>query len=423
MHIGNTLIHLLLSMRKKNLSLLFVLLLLMISGSQIYASKRIVSNSTEHVINCEGEIETNFLKDYSEYIRIGVSYLPLIKVSIVQKQNGLLDVTLHNVVYANSQLQPSNRGIGNISFEVTIDADGNIQGSEPIYSEGNLEAYDSWDGILYEYLYVGEIVGKYKDDKFEATISLWVENPLMGIGEFVHTITLTNRISTDYSYSRSVVAGNYGTIVLPFKPERVSGISHLYSLKGKKLDDNGNIECFVLREEKGIEAGVPYIFLSDATEITAWAPIDVDWVVLPKNTYYVAGFGNRPANNGLQGTFETKNTYDIGEVCEYYDDWGDFSYEEYVPYKVYLLSNNRVVRAGQRSTISTNRAYILSDYVPTISNIAEAKGICLGLDEATGVNVVERTLDGRCDIFDLTGRKIPQLQKGINIMNGRMIVK
>ena len=398
------------------------LIVSMISVSQLYANESIINRtSAGNTIFCKAKVDTWFLQDYSESIHIGITYLPFLEVEVEQKENGLMGLTLKNVVYENPQLYPSARGIGNLICEVSIDADGNFEGGNPVYCEGDLEGYDSWDGLQYEYLYEGEITGTYKEDKFEAIISIWVENPLMGNGEFAQRITLYETTLPDHTYSRPVTAGNFGTIVLPFKPEHLTGIAQLYSLKGKKLDDRGNIECFVLKEEKEMEAGVPYIFLSNADEITACAPGDAEWAVSPKNTYYIPRFGNRPANNGLQGTFETKYTYDIGYISDYSDEWGD--YEEYVPYIVYLLSNNQVVRAGGRSTISAYRAYILSDYVPVISDVAGVKVFYLSTDDTSGINVISHKADGHSGIFDIIGRKLPDLRKGVNIVNGKKIVK
>jgi hypothetical protein len=389
----------------------------------MYANECAVNGTSEKkIILCKAKVDTWFLQDYSENIHIGITNLHILEVEVEQKENGLMGLTLKNVVYENPQLYPSTRGIGNLIFnEVFINADGNFDGIEPVYCEGDLEGYDSWDGVQYENLYPGEITGTYKDDKFEAVISIWVENPLMGSGEFAQKITLSNSTFSDHTYSRPVTTGNFGTIVLPFKPEQLTGIAQLYSLKGKKLDNRGNIECFVLKEEKEMEAGVPYFFLSNADEITAWAPWDAEWTYSPKNSYYIPRFGNRPANNGLQGTFETKNTYDIGYIWDYSDEWGE--YEEYIPYIVYLLSNNQVVRAGGRSTISAYRAYILSDYVPVISDVAGAKVFYLSTDDTSDINVISHKADGHSGIFDIMGRELPDLRKGINIVNGKKIVK
>ena len=408
----------------KNIRLnLLTLFMSMICACKIYANECAFNNIPDKtIIFCKANINTWFLQDYSESIHIGITYLPCLEVLIEQKESGLIGLTFKNVVYENSWLCPSARCIGNLKYELDIDADGNFWGYEPVYCEGDLEGYDSWDGLQYEYLYGGEILGTYKDDEFEAVISIWVENPLMGSGEFAQRITVTKTTLPDHTYSRTVTAGNFGTIVLPFKPELLTGIAHLYSLKGKKLDDGGNIECFVLKEEKEMEAGVPYIFLSDADEITAWAPGDAKWAVSPKNTYYVPRFGNQPANNGLQGTFETKYTYDIGYISHYSDDWVDDN-EEYVPYIVYLLSNNQVVRAGGKSTIDAYRAYILSDYVPVISDVAQAKEFYLSIDNTSDINVISHKADGHSGIFDMMGRKLPDLRKGINVVNGRKIVK
>ncbi len=65
------------------------------------------------------------------------------------------------------------------------------------------------------------------------------------------------------------------------------------------------------------------------------------------------------------------------------------------------------------ATVGANRAYLT---VPTSS----VKGFFFG--EATAIGAIEALTSGKAEIFDLNGRKLQGLQKGMNIVNGKKIM-
>jgi hypothetical protein len=304
--------------------------------------------------------------------------------------------------------------------DIFLDAEGNISESEayPTITAGNLEGYSQWDGINYGF-YPCVVEGTFKDDVLNLAIDMWATcNDGGWNAEIYHSITLAESMPAN-EYSRNVVEGNYGTIVLPFKPEKLTGIAQLFSLVGKKMGTDRKIECFVLKEETSMQAGVPYIFLSNADKITAWAPFGAEYESVPKNGHYDPKRGPVKDNNGLQGTYERKRTYDIGETYEYSDD--GIEWEEYVPYKVYLLSNNQFVYAGTRSYIDAYRAYILVDYVPEFVESSDVKYYFLGADTETSIIDIRNLSKNDGGVYNLSGQRLPWLRRGVNIVNGKKV--
>jgi hypothetical protein len=73
-------------------------------------------------------------------------------------------------------------------------------------------------------------------------------------------------------------------------------------------------------------------------------------------------------------------------------------------------------------TIKPHRAYLNPNYFDTTNN--SSLRIAFGEEQTTGVDTVEAITSGVQEIYDLNGRKLNTLQKGINIVNGvKVLVK
>lgn len=401
--------------------LLWMALLPTIAGHAQKALESTDGTNTK-VVESMAKIESSlYYYDSEEQYSLGPTYQGPITIEVISGEANQLTFKLLNVTYQNPYFTPVKRGIGNIAFEnIPLDAEGNIIESDayPTITAGNMEGYSQWDGIDYG-LYPCEVEGTFKDDILNIVIRMWATHEYGGrSAEIYHCITLTESLPA-YEYSRNVAEGNYGTIVLPFKPERLTGIAQLFSLVGKKMGADKKIECFVLKEETSMQAGVPYIFLSNADKITAWAPFGAEYESVPKNGHYDPKRGPVKDNNGLQGTYERKRTYDIGETYEYSDD--GIEWEEYVPYKVYLLSNNQFVYAGTRSYIDAYRAYILVDYVPEFVESSDVKYYFLGADTETSIIDIRNLSKNDGGVYNLSGQRLPWLRRGVNIVNGKKV--
>ena len=75
-----------------------------------------------------------------------------------------------------------------------------------------------------------------------------------------------------------------------------------------------------------------------------------------------------------------------------------------------------LVAEGNQPTVGANRCYLT---VPA----AGVKAFFLNGDDATGISNVDANVDANEAIYNLAGQRINKLQKGINIINGKKILK
>lgn len=189
------------------------------------------------------------------------------------------------------------------------------------------------------------------------------------------------------SYTRSTTADRYGTICLPksFSVANITGAT-IYSLAGKRVDDMGNPTSLVLEEVSEMEAGKPYIFLANGSEMN---------IVYSGEAVTEAG-----SSNGLVGSFTG---------CS-------------VAEGMYLLSSNQIVKCGTGCSIGANRAYInmgeVQEYVD--GSVSPAKMAVIGLDGTDGVSGV--SIEGDAVRHNLSGIRVPSGTKGIIIVNGKKVV-
>ena len=189
------------------------------------------------------------------------------------------------------------------------------------------------------------------------------------------------------SYTRSTTADRYGTICLPksFSVANITGAT-IYSLAGRRVDDMGNPTSLVLEEVSEMEAGKPYIFLANGSEMN---------IVYSGEAVTEAG-----SSNGLVGSFTG---------CS-------------VAEGMYLLSSNQIVKCGAGCSIGANRAYInmdeVQEYVDGI--VSPAKMAVIGLDGTDGVSGV--SIEGDAVRHNLSGIRVPSGTKGIVIVNGKKVV-
>ncbi|MBR1755254.1 MAG: carbohydrate binding domain-containing protein, partial [Bacteroidaceae bacterium] len=191
------------------------------------------------------------------------------------------------------------------------------------------------------------------------------------------TITVATKPSVNVAISADVI---YGTRIFPFAPEKVAGVKY-YSC--------GNVSgnTLTLTEVEGsLAANTPYILenISDA---------DINETV--------SGFGCATSDSYTEGLLT--GVYTATEA----------------PAGTYVLQNNDSkvgfyqVAEGQEPTVGANRAYLT----------APAQGGVKAFffdDTATAIqNVFDGVAAG--EVYDLAGRKLQKLQKGVNIVNGKKV--
>jgi uncharacterized repeat protein (TIGR02543 family) len=122
-------------------------------------------------------------------------------------------------------------------------------------------------------------------------------------------------------YTRTVTAGKYGTICLPFGGT-VEG-AELFECVGQ---ETGKV---YIASVTTLEAGVPYIFQATATELAVYS----DGTTAPAGSH-----------NGLVGTFDDETPVAAGN---------------------YILLNNELRPSNGEAKVNANRAYLVMSEVPT----------------------------------------------------------
>ena len=197
-------------------------------------------------------------------------------------------------------------------------------------------------------------------------------------------------------YTRTVAAGNYGTICLPYAVAAgdFAGVE-FYSVAGK-LMNGGQPSAIVLAPVTELEAGVPYIFSATDDQLLA---------------AYSGDRAEAASANGLVGTFE------------YID----------VEAGMYMISSaNKVQLCGTGCTLGANRAYINMNEVPEMTEAAGANMRVISLDgNVTGIDGVEADGNQLVDVYTISGVRVRAqvpaaeatdgLQGGLYIVNGKKV--
>lgn len=175
---------------------------------------------------------------------------------------------------------------------------------------------------------------------------------------------------------RTSTTGKYGTICLPFSASAIGADLFTATLS----DDNLSVVITPLVGD--MEAGMPYIYqatssvqtFSDNGEQTVSTPTSADPLIgvftptpLPVGSYVMQ------TQEGVQQFYKVVD--------------------------------------GDQPTLSAYRAYLS---VPS----TEAKALGISLTDETAIKALDALTSGSAQIFDLNGRKLNSLQKGVNIVNG-----
>lgn len=192
-------------------------------------------------------------------------------------------------------------------------------------------------------------------------------------------------------YSRNVTSGNFGSICIPNAVEKMDGIEKVLAVTEVGTDR-------VVMDEVAVDnmvAGVPYIFKSKASAInlTLKGATEANPVDDPKN-YLVGNFSPVTVPTSNQNT----------------------SY--------YVLQSNKFKKVTSASSITSgsNRCYLK---VPVTSQSRMSTlGIAIDEGGATGIDALNALINNNAEIYDINGRKLKDLRKGINIVNGvKVLVK
>lgn len=203
-----------------------------------------------------------------------------------------------------------------------------------------------------------------------------------------HNVVVSNIVlKTVATYTRTTANEKYGTLCLPYAFDATG--ADIYTITGI---ENGVIE---LSEKAAVgEAGVPYIYQATAGEQSFTqksAP-----VAEPKDDTY------------LVGSFKSST-----------DDGGLMS----VPQGAYILQTLEGRQGFYKVTSDNIKCGLYKCYL-TVPAQGDAREAFFFDGDETAINALNALTSGKADIYDLNGRKLNRLQKGINIVNGvKIIVK
>lgn len=198
-------------------------------------------------------------------------------------------------------------------------------------------------------------------------------------------------------YSRNVTSGNFGSICIPNAVEEMDGIEKVLAVTEVGTD---RVVMDVVNVDKMV-AGVPYIFKSNDNTINL--TLKGETVASPNND----------TQSWLVGNFEPTT-----ETPVYYVPMSDDNNSYYV------LQSNQFKKVTSANSIKSgsNRCYLK---VPATSQSRlSTLGISVDEDGATGIDALNALINNNAEIYDINGRKLKDLRKGINIVNGvKVLVK
>ena len=189
-------------------------------------------------------------------------------------------------------------------------------------------------------------------------------------------------------YNRTLAAGRYGPIVLPFEIDEVTKAA--YEFYTFKAQGEGYLQFEAVENPM---MGTPYLYINKG-EVTAdgFAAVGAR----------VSATLNEPvATDGWQ----MKATYKSVKIID-----------ATVLDKTYYVSSNKLMNATSSLAIAPFRAYLEGpSYNEMFASSVKALGIRLG---GTAEIVPVETVDERI-VYDLTGRMVVNPDKGLYIVNGK----
>lgn len=188
------------------------------------------------------------------------------------------------------------------------------------------------------------------------------------------------------TYTRSVTAGKFGTICVPFNAT-VTGAT-VFKIVSKVEDGSGNLTGINLESVETLEAGKAYIFKATGSTLTAT---------------YSGSYTEATEANGMLGNLSSSAIS--------------------VPENYYVVSGNqihKVVAGGDGVTIGQYRAYItLKDIEAASSRGAFFMGFD---DETTGIGNVQTERNSDETIYNLQGQRMSKAGKGLFIVGGKKML-
>lgn len=190
----------------------------------------------------------------------------------------------------------------------------------------------------------------------------------------------------DVSEAREL-AVEYGTVVLPYYAARPEGLT-MYTCAS--VGDNNQLVLTQLNHpglgDKYLEPNTPYIFQGEVGQTYTF-----------QNT--TKGNWSEPVTSGLLTGVYTSTPAPLNS---------------YVLQKQNDVLGFYKVETENIATVGANRCYLT---LPAQSGVK-----AFYFDTATAIGALDALTSGRAEIYDLQGRRLERLQKGVNIVNGHKVI-
>lgn len=200
------------------------------------------------------------------------------------------------------------------------------------------------------------------------------------------------------TYSRDMTSNQWGTLCLPFaiNPSAYAEYCSFYKLSSV---DNKKSEIVLSRiDDSTIAAGTPVLVRRNADvsgiSISVLSEEEGDGVVMSKHIQT----GSTAGDYSLVGTLTTSNA--LTSNC-------------------YIINNNKfwkvgdLTNGGKTVKVGAFRSYLVAN---TSSTQARMLSLSIGDNDTTAIDVLNAADDGEAEIYDLNGHRLPDLQKGVNIV-------
>lgn len=194
-----------------------------------------------------------------------------------------------------------------------------------------------------------------------------------------------------------LTVGSLGTLCLPYgiKAEDMDGIT-AYSIAGKTVE-NDVVTSVIFNEVDHIEAGKPYLFVANSNEIAL--------------KYHGTKAENPLSENGMYGVYERH----------------PFAEDSYYDNNYYVIANNIVQAASNKSGVNANCAYIRMDEVPLYNPAQNSQRALIITGEGfTQTDIAPTLLNSPTSstlsnsAVDLSGRRVANgTIPTISIINGK----
>ena len=237
------------------------------------------------------------------------------------------------------------------------------------------------------------------------------QNKVKNLYTETQTMKVEQLMNTDQTVSvnRYLFAG-YNTLCLPMSlnaSQLANAAKDVRVERMAAIQQEGNtlVLCFVDCTNEGIEAGVPYLIFSPTTQYLRAKNVEADGVSTDLKTIRMAD------NEGNQVAFSSSWEKRVK----------DGLYGIPAKQNVAILESVLVRTSGDQSFLPTRCGFSWEKQAPTAQKIAIRH---IDESEVTAIRAIESdNAADNANVYDLGGRRMAAPAKGLNIINGKKVIR